>query len=235
MPLRDAFHYLRSRRHIVGPNFGFIKQLINYERSIFGYASVSFVNTTFGSVPDIYLSMPSSRSRRQPLTPTASLMNNSSTLTTTNGTLSKRISSSQPQRSTTTMSMPNNGSPSRSSFLYSTTPTRPVNQTFTRSTASALPTRATTTISSYSPLSNAPTTNSKLTRPGSSSFTYQPATMSNGSLSKSILRQPSDVTRLNSSTMTPNLRSGDSYLPNKVNSLRTVKYVPSSYNRYHLT
>jgi hypothetical protein len=28
MSLREAFHYLRSRRHIIGPNFGFIKQVI---------------------------------------------------------------------------------------------------------------------------------------------------------------------------------------------------------------
>jgi hypothetical protein len=27
MSLREAFHYLRSRRHIIGPNFGFIKQV----------------------------------------------------------------------------------------------------------------------------------------------------------------------------------------------------------------
>ena len=178
--------------------------------------------------------MPSTRSRRQPITPTPSVVNNSSSLTSSNATLNKRIASSQPQRSTTTMTMPSTSSPSRSSFLFSANPTRPVNQSTVRSTASALPTRATTTFSSYSPSSN-PTTNSKLTRPGSSSFTYQPATMSNGSPSKSILRQPSDVTRLNSSTMTTNNRSGDSHLPNKVNSMRTVKYVPSSYNRYHLT
>jgi protein-tyrosine phosphatase len=29
MSLREAFYYLRSRRPIVGPNFGFIKQVIN--------------------------------------------------------------------------------------------------------------------------------------------------------------------------------------------------------------
>ena len=76
MPLRDAFYYLRSRRSIVGPNFGFIKQviisnenscnhhhflfvfqLINYEKSLFGSTSVSFVDTTLGSIPDIYLSV----------------------------------------------------------------------------------------------------------------------------------------------------------------------------------
>jgi hypothetical protein len=28
MSLREAFHYLRARRHIIGPNFGFIKQVI---------------------------------------------------------------------------------------------------------------------------------------------------------------------------------------------------------------
>lgn len=27
MSLREAFHYLRARRHIIGPNFGFIKQV----------------------------------------------------------------------------------------------------------------------------------------------------------------------------------------------------------------
>ena len=33
MTLRDAFHYLRSRRHIIGPNFGFIKQVRRRRRS----------------------------------------------------------------------------------------------------------------------------------------------------------------------------------------------------------
>jgi hypothetical protein len=28
MSLREAFHFLRARRHIIGPNFGFIKQVI---------------------------------------------------------------------------------------------------------------------------------------------------------------------------------------------------------------
>jgi hypothetical protein len=66
MSLRDAFYYLRSRRSIVGPNFGFIKQLINYEKSLFGTTSVSFIDTTLGSIPDIYLSMNgTSNSRRE--------------------------------------------------------------------------------------------------------------------------------------------------------------------------
>ncbi|CAF3182734.1 unnamed protein product [Rotaria socialis] len=57
MSLREAFYYLRSRRPIIGPNFGFIKQLVAFEKSLFGSTSVSFVETSFGSVPDIYLSI----------------------------------------------------------------------------------------------------------------------------------------------------------------------------------
>lgn len=81
MSLREAFYYLRSRRSIIGPNFGFIKQvclkfsslnsifdlfqLINYEQSLFGRTSVSFIDTSLGSVPDIYLSMDSNSPRRR--------------------------------------------------------------------------------------------------------------------------------------------------------------------------
>ncbi|CAF1527591.1 unnamed protein product [Rotaria magnacalcarata] len=57
MSLREAFYYLRSRRPIIGPNFGFIKQLVAFEKSLFGSTTVSFVETSFGSVPDIYLSI----------------------------------------------------------------------------------------------------------------------------------------------------------------------------------
>lgn len=49
----------------IGPNFGFIKQLINYEQSLFGRTSVSFIDTSLGSVPDIYLSMDSNSPRRR--------------------------------------------------------------------------------------------------------------------------------------------------------------------------
>ncbi|CAF1607988.1 unnamed protein product [Rotaria sp. Silwood1] len=70
MSLREAFYYLRSRRPIIGPNFGFIKQLVAYEKSLFGSTTVSFVDTSFGSVPDIYLSIGgTSNSRRQTTLP----------------------------------------------------------------------------------------------------------------------------------------------------------------------
>lgn len=41
MSLREAFHYLRSRRHIIGPNFGFIKQviLVEYSSKISSFSS----------------------------------------------------------------------------------------------------------------------------------------------------------------------------------------------------
>lgn len=35
MSLREAFYYLRARRHIIGPNFGFIKQVIPRPRDLF--------------------------------------------------------------------------------------------------------------------------------------------------------------------------------------------------------
>jgi len=63
MSLREAFYYLRSRRPIIGPNFGFIKQLIEYEKSLFGSTTVSFIDTPVGSVPDIYLSKEGIRRR----------------------------------------------------------------------------------------------------------------------------------------------------------------------------
>ncbi|CAF2720563.1 unnamed protein product [Rotaria sp. Silwood2] len=69
MSLREAFYYLRSRRPIIGPNFGFIKQLVAYEKCLFGSTTVSFVDTSFGSVPDIYLSIGGkSNTRRQTTT-----------------------------------------------------------------------------------------------------------------------------------------------------------------------
>lgn len=41
--LRSAFFFLQSRRRIVHPNNGFFKQLIEYERELFHYASVDMI------------------------------------------------------------------------------------------------------------------------------------------------------------------------------------------------
>lgn len=208
----------------------FFVQLINYERALYGYTSVSFVNTSFGSVPDIYLSMPTTRARRQ--TSTAHIP-----IQAVNSTLGKRALSPPPQRSTVTMNL----SPARSSFLYSSSPAltlpRQQNSLANRSTTSALPTRATTTISTYGNAYNSGAS-TKNARPVSSSFAYQnphPTVVSNGTVNKSILRQPTAVARLNSTPLArPTELTREFFAPTKVDSFRTVKYVPSSYNRYHL-
>jgi len=228
MSLREAFHYLRSRRHIIGPNFGFIKQLITYEKSLFGYTSVSFVNTSFGSVPDIYLSIPTSRSRRQTTTPIPmQTTNNNNTLGRTT------ISSARP-------TTPVNSLQTRSAFLYSSTPTLslpPRQQSFVnRSITSALPARSTTTISNYTNAYN-PGANSSNNRPVSSSSAYQNRNLTtgiNGYKSSLSIRQPSEPSHINSITIKPFELTRELYVPTKINTFRTVKYVPSSYNRYHL-
>ena len=45
MSLREAFHYLRARRHIVGPNFGFIKQVRGNELAAMESSSVSIYSS----------------------------------------------------------------------------------------------------------------------------------------------------------------------------------------------
>ncbi|KDR19773.1 dual specificity protein phosphatase 14 isoform X2 [Zootermopsis nevadensis] len=56
MPLRKAFSYLRSRRPSIRPNSGFFSQLIEFERRLFGAATVSMVhNQAAGNlIPDVY-------------------------------------------------------------------------------------------------------------------------------------------------------------------------------------
>jgi hypothetical protein len=251
MSLREAFHHLRARRHIVGPNFGFIKQvislrktsicfflsfciiqLITYERSLFGFTSVSFVNTAFGSVPDIYLSMPTSRPRRQPTSTIIPVQT-----THNHNTLGRTPLSPSPQKTTATIQ----SSPTRSSFLYSSSPAlsiAPRQYSFVnRSTTSALPTRATTTISSYPHAYNHGASSNSNNRPVSSSSIYQnhnPTAGSNGYMKSSTLRQLPEQARINSTLGKPFDLTREYFIPTKINSFRTVKYVPSSYNRYHL-
>lgn len=131
-----------------------------------------------------------------------------------------------------------NSSLPRTSFLYSSSPTLspPVRQhSFNnRSSASALPARSTTATANYSNAYNSPS-NSNPNRPGSSSSTYQNpnlTTANNGYRSAMNLRQPSEPSRVN---LTKPLEfTRDYYLPSKINTIRTVKYVPSSYNRYYI-
>ena len=194
--------------------------MVAYERSLFGFTSVSFVNTSFGSVPDIYLSIPTSRPYRQP---TRTTIPNQ---TIKSNTLVKTFSSSKPTI--------HNSSPTRSSFTHSPPPTftLPLNQSplAARSVTSALQPRSITTLSSYTNNYHHPTNSSN--RPVSSSSAYQNHTST--TKTNNYTRQQPDSSR-NSSPPTKSFELTHEYLiPTKTNTFRTVKYVPSSYNRYRI-
>jgi hypothetical protein len=156
--------------------------------------------------------------------------------TNNNNTLSRRIPSPKPPPITTLHSLP-----TRSSFLYSSSPTLslpPRQYSFAnRSTTSALPPRSTTTISNYTNAYN-PGANSNPNRPITSSSNYQNPNLTagtNGYRSTLPIRQPSEPFRTNSTSMKPFELTRESNIPMKINTMRPVKYVPSSYNRYHLS
>ena len=54
MNLKQAYNFVKARRAIIRPNVGFFKQLIEYERKLFGRTSVKFVNSPIGPIPDVY-------------------------------------------------------------------------------------------------------------------------------------------------------------------------------------
>ncbi|XP_041035978.1 dual specificity protein phosphatase 14-like [Carcharodon carcharias] len=52
--LREAHSWVRSRRPVVRPNHGFWRQLIDYEKRLFGKNTVRMVPSPVGMVPDLY-------------------------------------------------------------------------------------------------------------------------------------------------------------------------------------
>ncbi|XP_043910516.1 dual specificity protein phosphatase 14 [Protopterus annectens] len=52
--LLEAYSWVKSRRPIIRPNIGFWRQLIDYERKLFGKTSVKMLQTPYGIMPDIY-------------------------------------------------------------------------------------------------------------------------------------------------------------------------------------
>ena len=54
MTLADAYKYVRIRRAVIRPNYGFFKQMIDYETRLFGKASVKMINSPIGIIPDVY-------------------------------------------------------------------------------------------------------------------------------------------------------------------------------------
>ncbi len=53
--LLHAYNYVKSRRSVIRPNVGFFRQLIDYEKKLFGSASVKMVTSPLGVIPDVYL------------------------------------------------------------------------------------------------------------------------------------------------------------------------------------
>ncbi|XP_041054390.1 dual specificity protein phosphatase 14 [Cetorhinus maximus] len=52
--LLEAHNWVKSHRPIIRPNVGFWRQLIEYERKLFGKNSVKMVQSPIGVIPDIY-------------------------------------------------------------------------------------------------------------------------------------------------------------------------------------
>ncbi|XP_026779859.1 dual specificity protein phosphatase 14 [Pangasianodon hypophthalmus] len=52
--LAEAHAWVKARRPVIRPNGGFWRQLIDYERKLFGKTSVKMVQTPYGVIPDVY-------------------------------------------------------------------------------------------------------------------------------------------------------------------------------------
>jgi protein-tyrosine phosphatase len=55
MTLRKAYFHVKQARPVVRPNVGFFRQLIAYEKKLYGVASVNMVNSPIGMVPCLYM------------------------------------------------------------------------------------------------------------------------------------------------------------------------------------
>lgn len=54
MTLDQAYSHCKKRRPVVHPNVGFWKQLIEYERRLFGRNTVKMIPSGIGPIPDVY-------------------------------------------------------------------------------------------------------------------------------------------------------------------------------------
>ncbi|KJH44361.1 dual specificity phosphatase, catalytic domain protein [Dictyocaulus viviparus] len=56
MSLRDAYYHVNQTRPIISPNIGFWRQMIEFEKHMFGKTTVSLITRRFGRpFPDVYL------------------------------------------------------------------------------------------------------------------------------------------------------------------------------------
>lgn len=54
MSLKDAYAFVKARRPIIRPNPGFFRQLIEYEKQLFGKSTVTMIPSPIGAIPDVY-------------------------------------------------------------------------------------------------------------------------------------------------------------------------------------
>ncbi|CAI9735864.1 dual specificity protein phosphatase 14-like [Octopus vulgaris] len=55
MSLLQAYKFVKRKRYVIHPNVGFWQQLIEYEKRIFGRATVKMVYSNVGMVPEVYI------------------------------------------------------------------------------------------------------------------------------------------------------------------------------------
>lgn len=54
MTLDQAYYHVKKRRPVIRPNVGFWRQLIEFERRLFGKNTVKMIPSGIGPIPDIY-------------------------------------------------------------------------------------------------------------------------------------------------------------------------------------
>ena len=55
LSLLHAYTYVKTKRPVIRPNNGFFRQLIDYEKKLFGRTTVKMVSSPIGNIPDVYL------------------------------------------------------------------------------------------------------------------------------------------------------------------------------------
>jgi len=238
MSLREAYQFLRARRPIIGPNFGFIRQLIAYEKKLYGSTSVSFIDTPMGPIPDIYLANSTSGSKFFRQATTIPIQTKSSSLATTmSGTKSSTThSASLPTRSYSTIQRPN-------SLVNHSTNTLPLPLRSTTTYASAYGTNVNDLHSSQPHHHNhhhhhhhhyqSPQRPLSLMGggggSGSASFSSMPPT---ARISSAVSKTNYSSSPINVEQRTSN--GSNVLIPTRLN-YRTIRYIPSAYNKYRLS
>lgn len=54
MKLDEAYYHVKKRRPVIRPNVGFWRQLIDFERRLYGKNTVKMIPSGIGPIPDIY-------------------------------------------------------------------------------------------------------------------------------------------------------------------------------------